>query len=348
MRRRLALAALVALALPSAASASYPWPFKPFHRQHPIRGFFGDPRTVYGNGVAQDGIDGLGFFSFHQGVDIAAPNGTPIYSVSDGKAHYIGANVLDVDTGHRVTFQYFHIIPVVGEHERVWQSQTVLGYVQPPFAHVHLTEIDGTRAVNPLQPGHLTPYHDATRPQIEAIMLRDALGTAPEPVCGRVQLLAQASDEPPLPVPGPFDGLPVAPARVSWELTRADGKVVLRWRDTANFTHTLPPLRDFWTIYARGTYQNDPRFGELQYPATAGRYLFQLAAWYDTSRLRNGDYVVLVRASDERDNATIASTTFTVANTPGVPCAGSKGTPPTLPPVVTGGGTTGGGGGGGD
>ena len=42
------------LALASAgAASSYSWPFKPFNKQHPIRGYFGDPRTVYENGVPQ-------------------------------------------------------------------------------------------------------------------------------------------------------------------------------------------------------------------------------------------------------------------------------------------------------
>jgi hypothetical protein len=339
--RRLALALLLpaVLALPTGAAA-YPWPFKPFDQQHPIRGFFGDPRTVFGNTVAQGGIDGNGFFSFHQGVDIAAPNGTPIYSVSDGRAHYLGAHVLDVLAGHGVLFQYFHIIPVVGEKQRVRKSKTILGYVQPPFGHVHLTEIDRTRVVNPLQPGHLTPYRDTTRPRIAGIVLRNAAGAAPEPICGRVQILVQASDEPPLPVPGPFDGLPVAPARVSWRLTRADGKVVTQWRDAANFTRRLPPARDFWTIYARGTYQNDPRFGSLQFPHTSGRYLFQLAAGLDTRHLQNGRYLVFARVADERGNASVRSVPFVVDNAG--PCA-NQGTAPTLPPVLIGRGEPGGG-----
>ena len=88
------------LALASAgAASSYGWPFKPFNKQHPIRGFFGDPRTVYENGVLAGGFDGPGFFSFHQGVDISAPDGTPIYPVVSGIAHYLGAATLNVDTG---------------------------------------------------------------------------------------------------------------------------------------------------------------------------------------------------------------------------------------------------------
>src|SRR5437588_5259127 len=134
--RLLALIALgSALALASASAASpYTWPFKPFNKQHPIRGFFGDPRTVYENGVLAGAFDGPGFFSFHQGVDIAAPNGTPIYPVASGVAHYLGAATLNVDTGmyegNDRVFQYFHIVPVVGEGEHVIAEHTVLGYVQ--------------------------------------------------------------------------------------------------------------------------------------------------------------------------------------------------------------------------
>ena len=44
------LSSLFALVCVGGASA-YSWPFKPFNQQHPIRGFFGDPRTVFQNGV---------------------------------------------------------------------------------------------------------------------------------------------------------------------------------------------------------------------------------------------------------------------------------------------------------
>ena len=117
--RLLGLAAIVStLALASASAASsYSWPFKPFNKQHPIRGFFGDPRTVFENGVLAGGFDGPGFFSFHQGIDISAPDGTPIYPVAAATAHYLGAATLNVDTGtrRRRIFQYFHIVPIVGE-----------------------------------------------------------------------------------------------------------------------------------------------------------------------------------------------------------------------------------------
>jgi hypothetical protein len=212
---------LMALLVPGAASA-YPWPFKPFNQQHPIRGFFGDPRTVYENGILAGAFEGVGSFGFHQGIDIAAPNGTPIYAVADGTAHYLGSATLNLVTDNGVTFQFFHIVAVVGEGERVTARQSILGYVQPPFGHVHISEIDGMRVVNPLQRGHLTPYRDTTKPAIRGIGIRNQTGDVQVPLglCGRIEIDAEAFDMPPVVVPGNFGGLPVAPALVQWTLTK--------------------------------------------------------------------------------------------------------------------------------
>ena len=47
-----------------AAHSAYGWPIKPFDRQHPVRGFFGDPR-ISNHGRSRQ---------FHFGIDISAPN----------------------------------------------------------------------------------------------------------------------------------------------------------------------------------------------------------------------------------------------------------------------------------
>ena len=81
--RTLAVSCLLvalAIAVPVSAAA-YPWPVEPFDRQHAIRGNFGDPRTLRGS------IDAAGWnpLSFHSGVDIQAPDGTPVYAVEGGE-----------------------------------------------------------------------------------------------------------------------------------------------------------------------------------------------------------------------------------------------------------------------
>src|SRR5215212_10664471 len=79
-----------ALALAASANASaYPWPIKPFHQQHPIRANFGDPRTRFWNTMLTDGLEGPGLFQFHNGIDIAAAEGTPVYPVLSGTARLI-------------------------------------------------------------------------------------------------------------------------------------------------------------------------------------------------------------------------------------------------------------------
>jgi hypothetical protein len=325
---------LSALGQAGAASA-YSWPFKPFNQQHPIRGFFGDPRTIFDNGILAGAFDGPGFFSFHQGVDISAPDGTPIYAVEDGSAHYVGANTLNIITGQDVIFQYFHIVTVVGEGEQVIARKTVLGYVQPPFGHVHMTEIDGTHAVNPLQPGHLTPYRDTTKPVIRDIGIRNQAGELQTPLglCGRIELDVDAYDLPPVPVPGKFLGLPVAPALVEWTLTRLGGTAVVPWRVVADFRTTLPGNGSFWDVYAKGTYQNAPRFGLTQYNSMPGRFLFLLARRYDTTTLANGVYIITVLVDDGHGHKDVATQRISVLNAKGSDCpaslpAGAGGPPP--------------------
>jgi len=331
--RVVVVALLLALLVPGAAAA-YSWPFKPFNRQHPIRGFFGDPRTVYYNGILATPFGGAGIFAFHQGVDIVARNGTPIYAVADGTAHYLGSATLNLTTKSGVTFQYFHIVSVVGEDQVVRARKTVLGYVQPPFGHVHMTEIENGKAVNPLQPGHLAPFRDRTKPRIQTIEITNQTGVllAPLGLCGRIELDADAYDIPPVPVPGKFRGLPVAPALVQWKLTRLGGHVVLPWQVVADFRKTLPPNSSFWNVYAPGTYENAPRFGREQYSSMPGRYLFLLAASYDTTTIPNGVYTITVQASDERGNTTFAAQRVSVLNARGGQCPGSLPLPPGPPP----------------
>lgn len=333
---RVLLVLLVALAA-SAPAAAYPWPVKPFDRQHPVRGFFGDPRTKYLNGILAGAFDGPAFLSFHQGVDISAPNGTPVYAVAGGTARYLGAETINLVTGRGVTFQYFHIVPIVGEGQQVVARRTVLGYVRRPWAHVHLTEIDGIRAVNPLARGHLTPYKDRTKPRVKDVIVRNQAGDVATPLglCGRVELIAEAFDPQPMAVPGTENNLPVAPALVQWSMTKLGGTVVVPVRTAADFRREVPANGLFTNVFARGTYENGPRFGREQYPAMPGRYLFLLSPNYDTTRIPNGNYVIAVRVADTRGNTTTSTRRINVLNARKGVCPGSLPAPPTAEPPPT-------------
>ena len=202
--------------------------------------------------------------------------------------------------------------------------------MQPPFGHVHISEIDGTKAVNPLQPGHLTPYRDYTKPVIRDIAVRNQTGEVQTPLglCGRIELDADAYDEPPVAVPGKFQGLPVAPSLVRWTVTSLGGTAVVPWRTAADFRTTLPSNARFWDTYAKGTYQNAPRFGREQYTSMPGRFLFQLAGSYDTTALGNGVYIVTVLVGDGHGHKTVDTQRFSVLNARNGVCPASLPAPP--------------------
>ena len=90
-----------------AATSAYGWPVKPFDRQHPVRGFFGDPRI----GLNADGTTSR---QFHFGVDVSAPNGTPVYATLTGRVsiHPEHGDVVFIDGSNGVEFSYWHVVPV--------------------------------------------------------------------------------------------------------------------------------------------------------------------------------------------------------------------------------------------
>src|SRR5262249_14168594 len=280
----------------------YHYPIQPFDQQHPIRGFFGDPRTLTTEEFAQDSSTSPGSFGFHNGFDITAAAGTPVFPVVSGvvSAHLYSDEVT-VQTRDGRRFQYYHLRPSVRLGERVIVDRTLLGHVLPVWLHVHLTEIDVFRPHNPVDPGHLEPYHDHTAPFVQSVLFRTPDGRVVNPLSlhGRVDIAADAADTPPVPVPGFWFGFPVTPAVVAWRLVRPDGKVVVPRHVVVDFRRTEPDNRDFWQVYASGTYQNFPVFGHHYYWRIPGRYLFRLTRQpLDTKLIRNGRYLLTVDLAD--------------------------------------------------
>jgi hypothetical protein len=276
---------------------AHPWPLKPFDKQHPVRGVFGDPRIGDGGGK-----------SFHFGVDVSGLDGTEVYAVNPGRISLDGQNITVIEgPGHE--HSYWHVDPVVKDGSHV-QRGDLLGHIAKPWGHVHLAERRGDAYWNPLRAGALTPFEDYGAPVVSEIVTsgkHDAL-------FGRVDLVVEAFDHPPLSAPQPaWHGLPTGPALVRWRLVR-NAEEVVPWRIVFDFrTSFVPKIAgkppsdvNFDSVYAPGTRQNKP--------PKAGVYRYWLARSFDTRKLPDGDFRLDVEAADIRGNASRGHLVLTLVN----------------------------------
>src|SRR5512133_3176326 len=289
----------------SRTRLAYPWPIKPFGRQHPVRGTFGDPRTVnLDQPFGWTGPDRPGAYAFHNGIDIVAPPGTAVYPVVSGRVVRAKPDQIVVHTDDGRSFQYYHLsrnARAVRVGKTVVARHTELGWIRVRFGHVHLAEIDGSVVHNPLDRGHLEPYRDWKKPKATDLYVKD--GPVASQLGGRAigrgdALSVSAIDPQARPVSGPWSGLPQAPALVEWRLFH--GRKWTRWAVAADFRHTEPARRHFWEVYGAGTYQNCPAFDKQIYLGTAGRYLFRIHI--HPGRLNPGLYRIAVQVADISGN----------------------------------------------
>jgi hypothetical protein len=286
---------------------------KPFDAQHPVRGFFGDPR-ISGGGK-----------TFHFGIDIAAPAGTAVHAAAPGKVSYgspadviANGGIVVVEAGRR-NFGYWHVAPALqpGSHVAL---HGLLGHIaaQPEdWGHVHFAESthdrNGITYWNPLRPGAITPFNDYGPPVIDAIIT----SLPPHKLHGLVDFSVQAHDNTPIAVnqakPAGWQGMPVTPARIRWRLTRNTTPVV-PWQTAfdhrssfrPHITGTPPTDTRFATVYAPDSTQNNPN--------SPGNYHFWLTRHFNTKNHPDDKYRVEVEASDVRGNPRTAALIVTISN----------------------------------
>jgi Peptidase family M23 len=298
------IAACVAFVVPARGYA-YQWPVKPFDRQHPIRGAFGDPRSLRG------GVDATfdNPLSFHDGIDVQALDGTAVYAVQAGQVSVVDRTALAVawpfrSSGARVVFGYWHVDPVVRNGKYVSQSQ-LLGYIHRGAGHLHLSEKRFGVYVNPLRRGGLSPYTDHTAPVIRGLIVYRAASRQQLPldaITGRVDIAVDAYDRPAMSPWGAWSGAVWSPTRISWSGLFND-----EWRPRSGPPQTVSfdrlPCLSVRDVYAPGTLQNGPNF--------SGDYRYWLIRGLDTTPLA-GRLQLSVTAADSRDNKATRTFQLTV------------------------------------
>ena len=277
---------------------AHPWPLRPFDRQHPVRGLLGDPRIGDGGGK-----------SFHFGVDVSALDGTAVYAVNPGRVSIDGQNVTVVEVEGEREHSYWHVVPEVRDGARVDRGEQ-LGRIAKGWGHVHLAERRGDAYWNPLRRGALTPYEDYGAPVVSRIVLSRNY----QALYGRVDLVVETFDHPPLSAPQPaWHGMPVSPALVRWRLVR-NARAVVPWQVVFDFrTSFVPKIRgkpasdvQFDKVYAPGTRQNHPN--------APGLFRIWLARRFDTRPFPDGDYRLDVEAADIRGNASRGHLVLSLVN----------------------------------
>jgi hypothetical protein len=292
----------------------FPWPIRPFHRPHPIRGSFGEPRGILDLGLGLRGgpralalqhldqVEPIGRRVLHTGVDIAAPDGTPVYAVSSGTAFTSGLGY-----GRHVIvgrFGYWHLDDAVPNGTRVTALRTVIGRVYPGQGHVHLTRFGPDwLPLNPLVGGGLTPYRDTAPPRIDRLVAYDREGRRERLLAlrGPAALAVQAYDVKSL------GGLHTGLYRLSYEvLPRVGARPLVGPVTVFRFDRLPPGSADIYTL-------GSARHG------LCTRFWYRLASPGDgldgllpLERLPPGRYRVRVTAADERGNR--AQRTFLIAS----------------------------------
>lgn len=290
-----------------AAALRFGWPVKPFDQPHVLRATFGEPRGLLDAGVNATGrtraqrltqanqLLPIGRRVIHSGVDIVAPDGTPVYAVESGVAHVGGSGYDQYVLIGR--FGYWHLANLVPTGTQVTAFVTVIGTVYPGQQHVHLTRFatPGGHPVNPLLGGGLQPYADTAAPVIDRLAAFDPRGRSVPlgALRGPVVLAVHSSD-------------------IQSDGSTRTGLYSLRYsvEPVGGGTSAVSSTETF-----RFDVLPSQAAGDVAYTLGSTRHKFETRFWYrltdrspsadgflHTERLAPGDYRLVAVAADARGN----------------------------------------------
>jgi hypothetical protein len=300
--RRLAAVASSLFVLPclwAGNAAAYGWPLTPFHQQHPVRGYFGDPRVDWEIPHVRRA------YRFHFGIDISGRDGAPVYATASGRLVVEGETVY-IRRPDGVTLEYWHVVPRAKSGTWATAYRTVVGRIADGWGHVHFSESRNGAYVNPLRPGAMAPFADTTTPIVRRVRVqRGDRSVSRYDITGRVDLVGECIDVTPIGVPAPWNDKPVVPALIRWRLTRSR-RTIVDWQTAVDFRRSIPQPAAFWDVYAPGTTQNRSY--------RSGQYFFLLRRGWNSSTVPNGIYRLEIAAEDTAGNTTRRGQRIVVAN----------------------------------
>lgn len=109
--------------------------------------------------LSQDCYVSQDFWFLHPAIDIAAPRGTPVYAVRDGKVekveydHFGYGNKIIIDHGNKLKSLYAHLAKIEVKEEEGVSQETIIGRVGSTGwatgSHLHLEIQENGRYLNP-------------------------------------------------------------------------------------------------------------------------------------------------------------------------------------------------------
>ena len=343
---------LASLALAGAATA-IPWPIPPTDAVHPVGNNWGEYQDYGGGPYFHNGVDCLTPDTQNVEVRAVAHGWVKGWGTIEADLHYRLA-VCDTNssfTGRAPGWLYAHIDPDL-PHKQLGdevQPGEVIGRLvwwgmDATFDHIHFARISDTGATwmrfpdvtwwfieNPMlsfQPNtdNVAPVFENARPGRRFAICRDNSSTyqAATAVTGDVDIIARVYDETGCSTGDPtWDRL--APYQVDYSIRSAGGTVVLPWTIAVQFSNRLDGSLvnvvykadntcrsegDYWNRNYYFIITNNDGDSVIEASDANGR-------WASAS-VPDGDYWVLVRASDAVGNTTLDSMLVTTDNGVGV------------------------------